>query len=144
MTDIRTEYTEGLYALVDLLNNNPDLPLPFVYGSGPLSASWYLHINGMDLIEQKAAAASIVTTLGGKWDKAQWDERFDFNQDRDGLKLGIVVARDAVCERVVTGTHEVIVPATAATAAVPGHVETVEDVKWVCGSLLVDDADGAE
>jgi len=51
MTATHTEYTEGLYALADLANHHPGLPLPFVYGEGPFSASWYLHINGMDLVE---------------------------------------------------------------------------------------------
>jgi len=79
-----------------------------------------------------------VTTLGGEWDKNQWGERFDFTQVRGGLNLNVTVARDAVCERVVTGSHEVTVPASAATAAVPGHTTTVEDIKWVCGSLLAE------
>jgi len=138
-TDIRAAYIDGLRVLAELLENYPGLPAPFVFGSGPFTAAWYLHIDGLGLVEQKATAGRIVTGLGGTWDKAQWDERFVFNQVRGELILSVTVARDAVCERVVTGTHEVTVPASPAIPAQDAtteRVETVEDVKWICSSLL--------
>jgi hypothetical protein len=50
----------------------------------------------------------------------------------------MITARDAVCERIVTGTHEVTVPAQPAIRAKKATTTVVEDVEWVCGSLLSD------
>ena len=144
MTDTRTAYTAGLRAVADLIDAHPDLPEPYtsVYSSGSVDVQWYLEIHGLDLAGQKATAAKIVSDLGGKWDKTEIvDGRLDFEQSRDGIHLRIAVARDAVCERVVIGTHEVTVPATLAMPARPAtaeHVKTVEDVQWVCSSLLAE------
>jgi hypothetical protein len=59
--------------------------------------------------------------------------------DVHGLKVKVTTYRDAVCERVVTGTREVTreVRDPDALAAVPTTTvtETVEDVEWVCAPL---------
>jgi len=135
--------SENLRVLADLIEAHPDLPLPYVtaYSSGQTEAAWYLHILDLqgDLPEQKAVAARIVSTLGGKWAKHEDGDCFRFTQRRwDGLVLQVTVNRAAVCERVVTGTHEVTMPATDARPAEPERVETVEDVTWVCSSLLAE------
>ena len=147
-TDTRTNYAASLRAVADLIDVHPDLPEPYVtaYSSGNIEAHWYLHINDLekDMPGQKAAAAQIVSTLGGKWDKREAlfnDTRSEFTQRRDGLFLEVVVNRAAVCERVVTGSHTVTVPATPAMPARPAEAErtkTVEDFTWVCSSLLAD------
>lgn len=144
--DTRSEYTKGLRAVADLIDAHPDLPEPYtsVYSSGNIDVQWYLQIHGLDLAEQKTTAAKIVSELGGKWDKTELvDGRLDFDQVFDsGLRLKVAVARDAVCERVVVGTHEVTVPAMPAIPARDATTETVktiEDVKWVCSSLLTPD-----
>lgn len=135
-----------LRKFADLLDAHPDLPAPYIsiMSSGSADAHWYLHINGHDLDEQKSVAAQIVRTLGGTWAKNDrfYDDALEFSQDRDGMLLEVVVNRAAVCERVVTGTHDVIVPAgpaRPATPATPERVEVVEDVTWVCSSLLADE-----
>ena len=140
----RTAYTQGLRDVADLLDAHPDLPEPYtsVYSSGSVDVQWYLEIHGLDLAGQKATAAKIVSDLGGKWDKTEIvDGRLDFEQSRDGIHLRIAVARDAVCERVVIGTHEVTVPAAPARPAMEAEPEktiTIEDVKWICSPLLAD------
>jgi len=147
MTDPkRTAYTQSLRVLADLQDAHPDLPLPYAtaYGSGKVEVYWFLHINDLeeDLPGQKTTAAQIVSTIGGKWDKREGlfdNTRYEFTQSRDGLFLEVVVNRAAVCERVVIGTHEVTVsaiPKIPARRATPERVETVEDVQWVCSSLL--------
>jgi len=137
-----TTVSENLRVLADLIEAHPDLPPPYVTaGAYGTDASWYLHINDLarDLPEQKAVAARVVSTLGGKWAKSEDGERYRFSQTRtDGLGLNVTVNRAAVCERVVTGSHEVTVPAMDARPAEPGRVETVEDVTWVCSSLLAE------
>lgn len=143
-THTRTNYTAGLRQLADLIDAHPDLPQPYInaHSSGSVvEAHWYLHIWSDDLTEQKTTAAAIVSTLGGHWDKNErtYDDGLEFTQTRDGLSLEVVVNRAAVCERVVTGSHEVTVPATPAIparSATAERVETIEDVQWVCSSLL--------
>lgn len=133
--------SENLRAVADLIEAHPELPLPFVtaYGhSSEVEVVWYLHIESNlhgDLAGQKAAAAQLVTMLGGKWDKSESDDIYALDQRRGDLKLHISVNRAAVCERVVIGTREVEVPARPATEA---RVETVEDVTWICSSLLAE------
>lgn len=153
-TDITTATVSArLRALADVLDAHPGLPDPYISasgsGSGKVEAHWYLHIHELneDLPGQKTAAAAIVRTFGGTWDKADrtYDNGFEFTQTRDGIELQVVVNREAVCERVVTGTHEVVVvaakPAQPAMDALPEHVQVVEDVTWRCSSLLASDVE---
>jgi len=145
-TETITSTSTKLRVLADLIDAHPDLPQPYTtaYSSGEVEARWYLHINDLqdDLPGQKTTAAQIVSTLGGKWDKREspFDStRYEFSQSRDGLSLEVTVNRAAMCERVVVGSHEVTVPATPAIpkqAARPERTETVEDVTWICSSLL--------
>ena len=144
-TATTTTVSENLRVLADLIEAHPELPPPYVtaYGSSAeVEANWYLHINGFagGLPGEKAAAALIVSTLGGKWDKSEGGDDFRLTQvNPGGVSFHVVVHRAAVCERVVTGSHEVTMPATdamPARPAEPGHVETVEDFTWVCSSLL--------
>jgi hypothetical protein len=141
-TQTEATVSENLRTLADLIEAHPDLPLPYAVAYGTTDPSidvhWYLHLDHVDLPEEKAIAARIVLALGGKWDKFENGEDFRFKQDRGGLKLDVVVHRAAVCERVVTGSHEVTMPATAARPAAPERVETVEDVTWICSSLLAE------
>jgi hypothetical protein len=138
-TETHTNYTQRLVALADLIDYNPDLPLPYTTAfETHTDASWYLQIHGLDLDAQKATAAKIVSAIGGKWDKEQDGDDFSFKRDYNGLRLIVAVARAAVCERVVVGTHEVTVDAQPATKATKATTMVVEDVEWVCGSLLAD------
>ncbi|HEY8664437.1 MAG TPA: hypothetical protein VIL68_12555, partial [Propionibacteriaceae bacterium] len=74
-------------------------------------------------------------------DKSEGGDDFRLTQvNPGGVSFHVVVHRAAVCERVVTGTHEVTMTATAARPAEPERVETVEDVTWVCSSLLAEPA----
>lgn len=143
-TETITTTSDQLRALADLIDAHPDLPAPYITAysnGGGVHAKWYLHLHGLDLPGQKTTAAQIVRILGGQWDKAEDGDRFNFASFRHGLSLEVVVNRAAVCERVVTGTHEVTVPATPAQPAqdaLPERTEQVENVTWVCSSLLAD------
>ena len=143
-TDRTASTATRLRLLADMIEGHPDLPLPYIsaYSSGTVDVAWYLHINEThDLAAQKTTAAAIVSSLGGQWDKRESGDEFKFTQHSDGIALEVTVARAAVCERVVVGTHEVTVPATPKIPARPATAErttTVEDVKWVCSSLLAE------
>jgi len=131
MTDTRSDYTEGLRVLADLLDAHPGLPLPYHGSSAELI--W------IETSRVKESARLFAKLIPGTVTKTPRGDAIDLTGRIAGLRVLYIASRADVCKRVVTGTHEVTVPATAATAAVPGHVETVEDVKWTCSSLLAED-----
>jgi hypothetical protein len=128
----------ALREAADLLEQHPELPAPYVttLTVGRASLAWYISIGTKDLAKQKATAALIVKTLGGKWDKGERENDFDFYQRRGLLNLHIQVDRPAVCERVVVGTETVTVPAKAAE---PEQTIEREKVEWRCQPLLADE-----
>ena len=136
MRDTRTAYTTGLRQLADLLDTNPDLPIPFT-GSDDM-APISIHSLGYGDDDPKATLATIARLLPGTVTKEVDSSYYRINGTLSGLHVQATAYRDAVCERVVTGTREVTVPATPATPAQPEHTQTVEDVEWVCGSLLAE------
>ena len=136
---------DTLRAVADLLDAHPELPRPpyvACYDHRPHEAdlAWNFHFNGNaeDAADQKAKAALMLRTLGGKWAKDfDWRDadRADFRQTRDGLNLRVTVNRSAVCERVVVGEETVTLPAVEAQ---PERTETREVVEWRCESVLAE------
>lgn len=137
----RASYIDGLRALADVLEDHPEVPLPHD-GHGD-SGIAIMFLSGTDPRSALAAAARAIPC---NWRKDASDAAgdypayFDMYGSLHGLKLHLTAYRDAVCERIVTGTREVteMVKDPAALAAVP-EVEvtrTVEDIEWVCGSVL--------
>lgn len=129
----RTNYTAGLRALADLLDRHPELELPLHGGQfSPIT----VYPNRETAREQ---AQKWARAAGGA-DKDFRDGWVDVHLRLHGLRVDVTVCREAVCERVVTGTREVTkeIPDPEALAAVPTVTvtETVEDVDWVCVPLL--------
>lgn len=83
----------------------------------------------------KAAGAQVA--------KHQNDQYAGVDLTFGAASLHVYVARDKVCERIVTGTREVTeeVPDPEALKAVPkvAVTKTVEDVEWRCMPLLADE-----
>ena len=129
-TETRTNYTAGLRALADLLDANPDLPLPYT-GRGS-ALNWIEY--------DKASAARFAHLIPGTVTKTARGDSIDLEGQIAGLKVCFIASREAVCERIITGTHEITTPARPALnlPAEPEHTETVEDVQWVCSSLLAE------
>jgi hypothetical protein len=127
----------ALREAADLLDQHPELPAPYIttLSVGRARLAWYIALDTKDLIAQKATAALIVKTLGGKWDKGERENDFDFCQRRGLLNLHIQVDRPAVCERVVVGTETVTVPGKPAE---PERTVEREKVEWRCQPLLAD------
>ncbi len=140
MTTDRTGYISGLRLLADLLESDPDFPLPYT-GTETAALHWIVgHGADEDAAWQKDFLRRFVRAVDGPAQKGYRDDAFDLDGRLDGLHLGVIAQRDAVCERVVIGTREVTreVPDPDALAAVPTTTvtETVEDVEWVCAPLL--------
>jgi hypothetical protein len=136
--DKRAEYIKGLRALADVLENNPDLNLPF---SGQKASSLNVIPHSGD--EQREQLAAWVKVLPGRRDKSQYGadgKLFGLVGALHGIHIEVLCDRNEVCEKVVTGTREVTkeVPDPEALAAVPKVTvtETVEDVEWRCHPIL--------
>lgn len=122
-----------------------DIPTPThvqVYTStitDRVEISWLLFggETGDDLDAQKSIAADVIRILGGKWEK-QPDDLFEFTQRRGAVKFNVMVHREAVCTRVVTGTRKVTRTVPAPDAPTVEITETVEDVEWVCAPVLAE------
>ena len=126
-------------AVAALYDAHPDLPPAYVtvYSHTPHAAdvNWYLTIGKHKDGDQRAIARSIVSTIGGTWDKDLDGEQARFTQARDGLKFTVLVAREQVCTRRVVGTETVTMPAVE---AVPERTVERDVVEWDCGSLLAE------
>jgi hypothetical protein len=91
---------------------------------------------------QRELMRTLRRAIGGKWDKYGGSSKLYLTRqwgDHADSKIGLTISgnRDQVCERVVTGTREVHHEAVPAQEA---RTEVVEEVDWVCGNLLEDDA----
>lgn len=135
----RSEFTRGLRVLADILDDNPGLPLP--YDGHKSDLNW---IVSSDPEHQRTTAALFARLVPGTIVKSPRGEALDLTGSIGGLKVCFIASRDAVCERVVVGTREVTVEAAPAVPATPEHTETIEDVEWVCGSLLAAGTGAAE
>lgn len=139
MTVDRSEYTAGLRALADLLDNNPDLKLPYGAGTGP-EPTGRITFYFLGTEDAKADLARMARLIPGTVTKEARDNVLSVVGSLHGLHVEAVAYRDAVCERVVKATREVTrqVPAVD---AIPARTvtETVEDVEWVCAPILRDE-----
>lgn len=131
----------SLQRALDFIVANPDLPYPYVTqfsNRTTVELDYYLHLDTRDLsfVEQKAVARQIIRAVGGDWAKRASEQQFEYTATRDGVDFVVLVAREAVCERIVTGIETVTVPAVEAQ---PERTEVVETVEWRCLPLLADE-----
>jgi hypothetical protein len=86
---------------------------------------------------QKELVKKVIRAFGGTWDKEPSGTTMYFMRGNifGHLHATIYASRDAVCERVVTGTKLV---EHARVEAVKAYTETVEEVEWVCMPLLAE------
>jgi hypothetical protein len=132
----RAEYAAGLRAFADLIDANPDLPLPVQD-----KFEWTIWPSAVD--DVKAEIARIRRLLPGRFDKndtadAYNSKYFELRGHLHGIPLVISTYREQVCERVVVGTRQVTKTVPAPDAPMVEVTETVEDVEWRCSPLLAD------
>lgn len=131
----RAEYVKGLRALADVLEDHPELPLPWQGGQYmPMT----LHFLTVD--DPRAQMATARRALGIPMEKRPRDGYFDLEGTLHGVHVQLTAYRHDVCERVVVGSYEIEVeePDPAAVAALPKVVRTeiVEEVEWVCAPII--------
>jgi len=134
----REDYIAGLRAFADLLESTPDLTLPTHGGAKPYTALQWLLFDDPD--DSRDQAAAVVRAAGGHWDKEISGEYARYHRAIEGLHLEVAVRREAVCERIVTGTETVTRLVPAPDAPMVEVTETVETVEWVCQPLLAERA----
>ncbi|MGH8876937.1 MAG: hypothetical protein ACRD0P_06305, partial [Stackebrandtia sp.] len=123
----------GLRRLADILEQTPNLPLPYSGSAAPL-----LWIETHD--NSRERARSFVRAVPSAITKDVRDDRIDLGGFIEGLSVELIANRDDVCERVVIGTREVTkaVPDPAVTAPTVTITEVEEVIEWRCGSLLAE------
>lgn len=135
MTDHHA-YTAGLRALADLLDQNPEVPLP-VYGS----------ILDMLVIVQTsdpaALLAKVARLIPGTLTKDADDNYFRLRGQLHGLSITFAADREKVCRKVVKGIRTVTKPDPEWVAKVPLVTCEEEDVEWICPPLLTQSGRGA-
>jgi hypothetical protein len=134
--DLLGRRLRAMQSVIEFLDEHgvdlPHQPMITSYGHrATVDVDWYLTGNE----DQKDQAAQIVRLIGGKWAKTDGGDRLYLRHRQGDIEFGVAVDREAVCERVVKGTREVTIPAVEAK---PERVQTVEDVEWVCGSVLAE------
>lgn len=131
--DPRAEYIAGLRAFADLLEQNPDLRLPY-HGSSTEMLIFPAHG------DQRAELARWARLLPGLKQKRARDRDFDLAAQLRGLKLLICCDREEVCHKRVIGTETVteMVPDPEYMASAPMVERETEReiVEWVCHPVL--------
>jgi hypothetical protein len=128
--DSRAQKIAGLRQLADALAANPDMPLPYFGSSQPLP--WYL-------LDDKDAAATVVRALPCAWKKDVDDIGLRLAATvggPDGLKVEVVVKRDAVCTRRVVGTEIKKVTKVITPAVMEEVEEPAEIIERICEPIL--------
>lgn len=132
MSTDRAAYIAGLRAIADALEADPELPAPHA-GSASVALIF------CDTKEQVQAWSRVMT--GAKHKEIEDDANYGFRLvgQINGVRVKVLVARDEVCRRVVTGTRTVTT--TEPITEVVGEREVtveLEDVEWVCEPLLAE------
>lgn len=146
----RAEQIAGIYELALWLEQNPDVPIPWDLSGTSEHTTIMIHADQGDLGE-KAVMAAAARAIPGKVNKATYgpegSELYSITGTiPGGVRVHVVAHRDEVCQRVVTGIREVTKTVPDPMVAVPTIevTETVEDVEWVCGPLLREQASPAD
>lgn len=134
--DQRAAYIRGLRALADVLEAHPEVPVPYHGNQADITISAFLHSE-----DPRAELAAAARAFPCNWEKAVRDDGtygsyFDLHGKLHGLSLRLTAYRDAVCERVVTGTRDIEVEEEIRPAETRKVVKQVETAEWVCHPLL--------
>ncbi len=128
----RQAYIDGLRALAAVLEQHPEVPLPY-HGAADSYSPLLIGFYGSTAREQLAAA---VRAMPCAWTKDVSGKWLNLNGHLAGLHLQMYAARDVVCTRRVTGVEDREVEEEVTPAVTRMVVKPVEVVTWDCGSLL--------
>lgn len=117
--------------VAELLETHDDIPVPHVGSNGTI---WWTLYSWDCPDGVPAMVALIRRTIGGKWDKSEYEPPYGGEAEMLFTRPGyeIKVKRAAVCTRRVVGTETVTKPAVS----LPERTETTEIVEWDCSPVL--------
>jgi hypothetical protein len=132
----RVQLLNELRQVLDLLEANPDLPLPRGVGESKWSSlSW--------MPSGPVEAAKIVRALGGRWEKndpnkSEYDATYLRMQAKLGLELNaeVVVSREGVCEKKVVGTERRKVERVVQPEVTEEVYADVDVIEFECKSIM--------
>lgn len=132
----RQQQIADLRRLLDLLEANPDVPMPSYFGSSRYGAVRFF-------VGDPVEAAAVCKLIGGSWSK---NDPNDSDYDADYLELRtvhgrevhvvVVVSRERVCERRVVGKKLVKKAVVVQPERTEEQYVEVDEVEFECGSLL--------
>lgn len=133
----REEMIAGIRQLADWLEANPDIPIPYDL-TGRSAASVNIHASHGE--SEKAVVAAVARALPGRVAKDVWgkdDYYFGVRGNAPGgVGVNVIAHREKVCERIVTGTREVVEKVPAPDAPMIEVTRTEEIVEYRCGPIL--------
>lgn len=129
--DSRTDYIDGLRQLADLLDENPDVPLPY-HGERKSMPIAIFCFGGQDV---KPVLAKLARRLHGV-SKEPDGEYYDVVGRLAGLRIKVTARRSDVCEKVVLGTETVTEMVPDPDAPLVEVTREVEQVEWICSPIL--------
>lgn len=132
----RTQLLNELRTVLDLLEANPDLPLPRGSGKTAWDAlTWYS--------SNPVEAAKLVRALGGRWEKnnpneSEYDAMYLRMRAVLGLELhvDVIVSREGVCEKKVVGTERRKVTKVVQPEVTEEVYADVDVIEFECKSLM--------
>lgn len=133
----REEIISGYRKLADILEANPDLPLPD-YGN-PTIAFYpeYDHESSDGGWNVKALARSFSKSIPGNIKKHYDNHSMQLQGTINGIKTYAYFGRDQVCEKVKTGTQVVIVDEVPEGVDLVKVKKIVDVFEWKCTEPLL-------
>lgn len=129
----REQQIDGLRKLADLLEQNPDVSMPYDVANGLTFQFLYTE-------EAASEMAHLRSLIGGAFRKNTYGggTYYELVGKFSGIEIRLVTFRSKVCERVVVGTREVYEEIPDPDAPKVAVIKTVEDVEWRCSPVLAE------
>lgn len=128
----RDKYTNGLRMLADFLDENQDFNLPHMGCDEYSRVLWFEYGN-----DAKYKIKAMARNLPGKIEKSYSESDFNLTGKLDGLHYKIFAKREAICERIVTGTKMEIMKVPIGEVEYEYVEKEVEIVDWICDQSLL-------
>lgn len=136
MYDARSKHIQAIRDTLDILEANPELPMP--WHSGSSEWRWMIFFPSSPRI-----AANLVKAFGGKFEKNDPKKSgYDAANlimkgvNAAGLHIEVIISRNGICEKKVVGTKKQKVIKVIAPERTKEVEEDVDVVEFTCTSLL--------
>jgi hypothetical protein len=135
----RAERVQFLRALADLLEQHPEVKVPYsptLIEWGPDDSMDHYRWDVGFAADTAAQARATIRAIGGTWGKEADEETMRFVGTFAGRGCTVEVQRDLVCEPRVVGKKTIEQRELKTPAEYLYREVEVDDIVWDCGSLL--------